>query len=438
MLLNESVDYLGKIASIGKQRTRKLRAPVNGSTFISGQSEPEFLISCRRKGIFADTKNAYFLLTAYKTDASNASLPGSIGMMAFCNRQTVETNSNQQLSRVDNWNVLMGMKATENFSKDLLGAQFQNAYGTSAKETNGAVGLLASGGTVATGKRYAIPLAFAGIAHQYMPCDGLEDIRIKLNLESALVALQQIQTGADGLSAGSVTFANCSLVMDEYEMSMEEYGMFIRSLPNNLYRITNTDWYHQSDSSIAANTTEYSTQITLNKRDVKNVYFCFRTASLIGASGALSLTSRNHLDITSYNVTLGGTIVGQSSVGSSSTSVSEAILEIMKSSGGILDTNAFNLTGNQADNTTDGALNNFLLAEGNATSDATCGHYFGKINFDRGFDNMHSLSGIDVTSGNFVLNVSFGAVAAIQRLDIFVEYWSSYEMYPGGEWIVRS
>jgi hypothetical protein len=409
VLLNEEVDYSAKMQAIGKNKITVSRPNVGGGSFVSGQSEPEFSISCRRQNKFADLKNSYFIMDIVKTDASNCVLTGSLGALALCNRLTVETDSSTQFSKTDAFNILFGIKGCEEHSQQLLDAQYKIAYGMASQDLSGATLTASSGATT----RLAIPFALCGLSHQYLPLMGQENIRIKLNLESAITAC--IGTGV--LVAGSLTISNLYHIMDEYEIDPSDFQKFASSFPNRTLRISNTD-YQYFYQDVAAADTGITFNIGLNRRNVKSVYFCFTTTGNLTTKGANSLTSRNKANITSYNTTLGGSIVGQKAVASVATSASESILEMMKVSGGILNHQPMNLS----------SLGSFNLAEGDALTEQAMGKFFGKIDYSSGFTNKYTMSGLDVSSGNFVLNITKGTSTAQQRLHVWAEYYNSYEL----------
>ncbi len=223
LLLNEMVDYSPKIRAIGKNKTTISRYPLNGSTFVSGQAEPEFVINCRRPNKWEDIPNAYFSFDMNKTDASGASL-ASIGAIALINRQTVETDLSTQFSKNDQHNMLFAIKSCEEFSQELMDGQFRVAYGTSANDASG-VSLSASSGNT---PRYSVPFCLCGLSHQFLYMGGQENIRIKMNIESALTAL--IGTGV--LVSSSVTISNLALIIDEYELEPEDNMKLVNSFPN--------------------------------------------------------------------------------------------------------------------------------------------------------------------------------------------------------------
>ena len=78
----------------------------------------------------------------------------------------------------------------------------------------------------------------------------------------------------------------------------------------------------------------------------------------------------------------------------------------------------------------------FNLDEGDAGTAPASGKFFFEIDLTSGLETKGSVSGLNVMSGNFNLELVKGATTDDQYLDIFIEYHSEYvlDMQAGGTW----
>jgi hypothetical protein len=212
-------------------------------------------------------------------------------------------------------------------------------------------------------------------------------------------------------------------------MEDTEYKQLLNN-NDGVFRISGTDFLNQTEIIPSANTSAVI-NIGFSKRKIKALYFALRRNDKITTDAGVTLTGRDKGYITNYALKYNGSVIGQNSINSSETNESETFAELAKASGGIL-----NLHANCF-----GIDNKFNLSDGDCSTNAESGSFFGKIDLENGFQSDEALSGLEVLGGNLTLELTKSASSADQRLDLFVEYHSEYVLDMndgGGTWGVYS
>ena len=430
IMLPASMNYYKKMNAMGRNQKMRLSAqPTNGSTFTSSSSTIEITIPCSQPGLFADLRNGYFMCNIANGDGTNSHLLyGKVGTLGLIKKVRCETSSNTKFSEVENFNVLASMKLAESVDTDWLMGQGRVMFGTSNSSIAGDE--IASGGNITR----VVPFTLSGLSSEtYVPLFGRENIKLQFELESALTGT--IGTNATA-TATDLTITSVNFYYDAYKLEDNEYKNLLDDT-GGIFRISESDWLHQSEI-IPAGSTNQIINIGFSKRKMKNLYFCLRTNSNLVVANVCSVTSRNQGAITKYSLKYNGSIIGQNAVncqdptGVDFINQGEAMAELMKGSGGLLNLHS-NILGFE--------VNNFGRKEGAGTADNTCGSFFGKISLENGFQTDEALSGLEILNGNLQLDITKLASAGDQRLDIFVEYASEYVLdmaNSGGVWEVYS
>lgn len=422
MALPEQLNYTQHIDALGIKKDRIGLAPNNGSSFICNTGNIQFEVPCQQMSRFADFTNAYIAFDITNTDAQDLLFPGQLGTIALQDKLTVETTSNKKFSEVDNVNALWDAKLSQSVADDWYAKNGACMFAMGATPTAG----VTLGQGAGNKRRFIMPVAMSGLCeHRHVPLLGRENIRFRIDLAQA----KTVFDGAtDGNQADSeITIDNVLLYYDVVTLSDEQMKGLLNATGGK-FIISGTDYYHQN-AQIATTSRAENISMGCSRRKAKKLIGIIRTLDDI-TDGSVNSFSRNKLTIDEITVKLNGIKVGQSDLPSNASTAPEVYAELMKSAqGGLLSLH-------------DNALGTdtlFNLAEGDASSDATIGRFMFEVDLTTGLETDGSVSGLNVMTGNFNLELSKTANSTdTQYLDIFIEYHSEYvlDMNAGATWMV--
>lgn len=464
MALPEQLSYTQQIDALGLPKDRIGLSPNNGADF-NCDGAIIFEIPCRQTTKYADFSNCYISFDLKNEDTAIVELPFQIGTIALQNKLTIETTSNKKFCEVDNVNTLMDLKLSQSVDQNWYNSNGNKMFGTgfstgtSSAVSNGVTIPVYDGASSATildtMPRYIMPIDASAVCDgQYFPLAGRENIRFRIDLEAAQTAF----IAADnGLTNANITLSNVMLNYDVMTLE-DEMAKSLLAAMKFKYLITGNDYYHQNEQ-IAQGLSGVNIQLGCSRRRAKKVYGILRNVDdLTGVSGAVvNSFGRNKAGITQVTVKYNGKKVNQNDLIISNTSA-EAFAESMKSSHGslmslhtvangnyetfgVVTTNAATPVVNTTTVVTYNKTDVFNIAESDNTLPINTGRWYFEIDLENGLQkDGTSVSGLNVSSGNFTLEMTKAASTQDQRLDLFVEYASEYvlDMEAGGSWTIMN
>lgn len=405
-------------------------APYNLSSF-NGGSTMKFEIPCNQPERFADFSNLYVACDIYCSHATATASFGHSGTFGLVNRVIVGTNSNKTFCDISAKNVLDTALLNKHSNTDWL------------TKTGSILFLTADGDSVALSAnqsaaeyRILIPLHNIGIDEMMFPLCGTENLRIQVELASALTSLR----GSAAIANTDITINNVFLHYDVAQLSPTQYNAML-SHHKGIFNLHVDSWMSQDAIIQAADTTAGFT-LGFSKREAKRLILTQRNTShttdstknsfsMDCGSGTDSLTGDLTISLknngkevrTQVLKKYGGTLKGP-----------EVLAESLKSQrGSIFDFNtAGAMTRAQYDE---------IQVAADANSEATSSRFFAEIDLTNGLESEgKTKQGLNVAVGNFAVSLTRTATAENRQLNIFMEYNNllSLDMRAGqgGVWTV--
>jgi len=410
-------------------------APYNLSTF-NGGSTMKFEIPCNQPERFADFSNLYVACDIHCKHATATADFNHSGTFGLVNRVIVGTNSNKTFCDISAKNVLDTALLNKHANVDWMKGTGSILFLTSDNDED--VPSL-SANKSAGEYRILIPLHNIGIDQMAFPLCGTENLRIQVELESAMTAF----LASAEIANSDIVINNVFLHYDVMQLSPTQYDAIIAH-HGGVFKLTVDSWMSQ-DAIIQATDTTAGFTLGFSKREAKRLLLiqrnvshttestrnsfsmdCGSGASGAGNSGDLTISLKNNgKEVKTAKLTkYGGTLIGP-----------EALAESLKSqNGSILD---FNNAGTANRNTY-----SIVRAAANAVSDVTSSRFFAEFDLQNGLESDKSKQGLNISIGNFAVSFTRAITAENRQLNMFLEY-NNFLMLDmrkdsGGVWTVAN
>lgn len=422
------IEYKESEPALGLCDERKfvpLAPESNDSATITAGTMSSFLIKGRRPSYFYNTADAVLSITVANGDGSAVYLSHQIGVGALIKKIIVRTDTTQ-LSICDGFNNLASIKSTEHWSNEQLGTTYNELFGTSNTYQGSSI---AAGGSVC--KLFRISDLIGCLKNKFLSLDMNEDWHVEIYWENSFLISC---LGADvGLVSTDITIAYPRLIVEEYKMSQMQYSAYINALPDRKYTNSSTDWYYQVGTNANVATDDNMTLGLSSYLGVKNVVFDFRTQAIANGAYNTNAFSRNQANISEYMLNYNGNVLHSRSTAMTApnqTGVATGALALYEN---LLHQGALGGGQSLAPNT----ANNFMLANGASTSNATIGTFYGSINLESGLEGHDQVSGLPISNGSLALQIKHSAVpGSAQYIDVYTEHNVKFECPIGGNWTV--
>lgn len=417
----EDMAFTHKMDSLGTLQ-RELRSATmrNGSSFTTG-NQMELILNMNQAARFANLRDSYLEVKCdYTTEGTNTqfTFEGRIGMFALIDNLLVETDSSTRFSYVTDVAELLSVELNKNVDNQYLDNTGSMLFGAASDPVAGET--LANG--VSAYKALPMGMLPSGVMKQkYWPMFGSENLRIVLDLNSALKAAIAENTG-QGTATG-ITLSSIKFWYDVYTLTPSQYNGLVQDL-GGVFKLYGSDWTHITDS-MPANSLGIVTNLGIAKKKCKRVIAIVRAAADVASDVAPSITNRDQANISQFYLTLDDTIVGLKEIRHLGNGPIP-YAEMMKANGGLLNVHTRNATPG------------YDLVEPTGVDVDNFGSYFMEIGLDNGFGSKNALSGLPCHSNAYFTIVKDTGVNAVETVDIYVEHIAEYilDLNQGGIWSV--
>jgi len=393
--------------------------PYNNTTFAPSGTI-KFEIPGNQQA-FADFSNLYVQMDITNNTGDTAMNLSRHGVMSMISRVIVGTNSNKTFVDISGYNVLQNVKIIKEADKSWLDNNGNIMFLTSSDGSKN----IADAATM----RVLIPLNDIGIDERAFPLASSENLRIELQLESALAAFRA--TTSFAIADADVAITNVSLHYDVIKLENHEYDAILAK-HGGVFNLTTSVWQAQDGIITAADTTAAFT-MGFSKRRAKRLLITQRnvdhTTNTLANSFSMDAGSGTNGTPGDLTISLkhnGKEVKTQTMALSGSKGGPQILAEAIKSGGGnIFDWN------NPGCTTRTGY---FTMREAAAaTSDATSSRFFIEIDLQNGVEGSGVAQGMNIAIGNFTLAFTRTATTENRQVNMFLEYYNelTLDLRPG-------
>jgi len=394
---------------------RSIRSEVvasNGSTFNAGNTIV-FDIGANQMNTYADFQSTYLRLNITNNDATDITMEGA-GFGAMVKKFEVLIGGSTVCS-IDSFNVLFSMLLDMDTSAAFKDNAGKRLFMTSSNGFTGET--IAAGAT----RQICFPLALTPLAlcQKYIPLWGREQIRIRIELESAAAG---VIANTTGITNSDLSFTEPTLVMYMLELGQDVQNQVVAASGGEFKIMMPSFVHHQT--TLSAGATSVSTTLGFSMSSLNRVLVAQRLQAVSDVTATIG--NRANLGLNRASIKVGGVQYPQQRVrdavtlNAAGTAVSqvdgaEPLAEALISQRALL-------SWGHDSSLEDGA--GFNDVEPAGTSDATIGKYLQEIDLEsQRVDSGDLVAGLNVI-GQICQYESTYAVgpAAAYLLDIYGEH----------------
>lgn len=366
---------------------RSIRSEVvasNGSTFSAGNTIV-FDIGANQQNTYADFTSTYLRLNITNNDATPITMEGA-GFGAMVKKFEVLIGGSTVCS-IDNYNVLFSMLLDMDTSAAFKNNAGKRLFMTSENGFGGEA--IANGAT----RQICFPLALTPLAacQKYIPLWGREQIRIRMELESAAAG---VIANTTGITNANLQFTEPTMIMYMLELGQDVQNQVVAASGGEFKIMMPSFVHHQT--TLAAGASSVSTTLGFSMSSLNRVLVAQRLQAVSDVTATIGNRANLGLNRASIkvggvqypqqrvrdNVALnaGGTAVGQ-------VDAAEPLAEALISQRALLSWGH--------DSSLEGGAG-FNAAEPDGTSDGTIGKYLQEIDLESQRTDSELVAGLNV------------------------------------------
>jgi len=394
---------------------RSIRSEVvasNGSTFNAGNTIV-FDIGANQMNTYADFQSTYLRLNITNNDATDITMEGA-GFGALVKKFEVLIGGSTVCS-IDSYNVLFSMLLDMDTSEAFKNNAGKRLFMTSSSGFGGED--IAAGAS----RQVCFPLALTPLAmcQKYIPLWGREQIRIRIELESAAAG---VIANTTGIANSELSFTEPTLVMYMLELGQDVQNQVVAASGGD-FKIMMPNFVHHQ-TTLAAGATSVSTTLGFSMSSLNRVLVAQRLQAVSDVTATIG--NRANLGLNRASVKVGGVQYPQQRVRDSVT-LNGAGTDVSQVDGAeplaeaLISQRALLSWGH--DSSLEGGAG-FNAVEPAGTSDATVGKYLQEIDLEsQRVDSGELVAGLNVI-GQICQYESTYAVGpdAAYLLDIYGEH----------------
>ena len=427
------LSYASKRLRAVNSRSYRVVSPSTsaGSSVNLGQSI-EFRIAGSQQSSFLDNSTMYIKFVIKNndaTDAANFNFEGKNGAFSLIKKVDILVGGST-ISTVDNYNLLHSMFSDTDTSA-AYGRQVGNVLFGAGSSSDGATVLAAAaaaGGNAAVpaGTRTIIlPFLLNNIANskKYIPLFSRDEIRIKIQLESAQLALKSVDAG---LVDADVEIQTPELIYNVVELSAEAMALVDQSVDSK-YEIVADDYRHTSSTVTATANQTHVANLGFSFSSLNRVLISLRNSTNLANVQKFSIGNRCRSGLEEVNLLLNGESIPSQRIKISSDSASEALAELLIADRALMATDH--------DSRINGGAG-FLANDPDGSNAANTGNFQIQIDTESmrsNSDDPGIYSGVSTISSSLQAQLKFGAnrgaganadASGPTQIDFFAQYTS--------------
>lgn len=274
---------------------RSIRSEVvasNGSTFNAGNTIV-FDIGANQMNTYADFQSTYLRLNITNNDATGITMEGA-GFGAMVKKFEVLIGGSTVCS-IDSYNVLFSMLLDMDTSAAFKDNAGKRLFMTSSNGFGGED--IAAGAS----RQICFPLALTPLAmcQKYIPLWGREQIRIRIELESAAAG---VIANTTGITNSDLSFTEPTLVMYMLELGQDVQNQVVAASGGD-FKIMMPNFVHHQ-TTLAAGATSVSTTLGFSMSSLNRVLVAQRLQAVSDVTATIG--NRANLGLNRASVKVGG------------------------------------------------------------------------------------------------------------------------------------
>ena len=391
----------------------------SGSSVNLGQSI-EFRIPGSQQSSFLDNSTMYIKFVLKNNDGADIILEGKNGAFSLIKKVDILVGGST-ISTVDNYNLLHSMFSDTDTSA-AYGAQVGAVlFGAGDDADNGATVAAAASRTI------ILPFLLNNISNskKYIPLFSRDEIRIKIQLESAQLGLK----GDAALVDANIEIQTPELIYNVVELSAEAMALVDQSVDSK-YEIVADDYRHTSSTVTATANQTHVANLGFSFSSLNRVLISLRNSTNVADVTKFSIGNRSRSGLEEVNLLLNGESVPSQRIKVSSDSAAEALAELLIADRALMATDH-----DSRINGGDATTNTFLLNDGNGAAAAGVGSFQIQIDTESmrsNSDDPGIYAGLSTISSSLQAQLKFGATRGAAGadasgptvIDFFAQYTS--------------
>ena len=422
------LSYASKRLRAVNSRSYRVVSPSTsaGSSVNLGQSI-EFRIAGSQQSSFLDNSTMYIKFVIQNNDAADFQFEGKNGAFSLIKKIDILVGGST-ISTVDNYNVLHSMFSDTDTSA---------AYGSQVAKVLFGADETAAGETVTAGNPAAVPAVPAGTktvilpfllnnianSKKYIPLFSRDEIRIKIQLESAQLALKSVDAG---LVDADVEIQTPELIYNVVELSAEAMALVDQSVDSK-YEIVADDYRHTSSTVTATANQTHVANLGFSFSSLNRVLISLRNSTNLANVQKFSIGNRCRSGLEEVNLLLNGESIPSQRIKISSDSAAEALAELLIADRALMATDH--------DSRINGGAG-FLANDPDGSNAANTGNFQIQIDTESmrsNSDDPGIYSGVSTISSSLQAQLKFGAnrgaganadASGPTQIDFFAQYTS--------------